>query len=80
MAETEAQRVAAFQELSDQRLESSCRLANAILRDESPRLKPRTFRDWARAPQRFPPGRATPQSRLAVALMIRHRPCCREVT
>jgi RNA polymerase sigma-70 factor, ECF subfamily len=35
MAETDAQRIAAFQELADQRLEASYRLANAILRDES---------------------------------------------
>ena len=35
MQETEAQRIAAFQRLADQRLEASYRLANAILRDES---------------------------------------------
>ena len=35
MEETEAQRIAAFQQLADQRLEASYRLANAILRDES---------------------------------------------
>jgi len=35
MEETEAQRIAVFQQLADQRLEASYRLANAILRDES---------------------------------------------
>ena len=35
MAETEAERIATFQRLADERLEASYRLANAILRDES---------------------------------------------
>jgi RNA polymerase sigma-70 factor (ECF subfamily) len=35
MGEAEAQRIRAFQRLADQRLESSYRLANAILGDES---------------------------------------------
>ena len=35
MAETDAQRITAFQRLADQRLDASYRLATAILRDDS---------------------------------------------
>ncbi len=35
MAETESERIAAFQRLADERLDASYRLANAILGDES---------------------------------------------